>query len=124
MVERRVLFSLQLGVRRSYFGLLQGNRRYTDMKSFPGGFQGLPFMYGTEIPVVEDVDCPPGMMFFMDESKIKKYRRKPWYFADDDGAVLKWVRDYDTWEGVMKQYWEYGTTMRSAHSLHTGITES
>jgi len=112
-----------LGVRRAYFNLLQGMRRYTDTKSYPGGFQGLPFNYGTEIPVVEDVDCPPGMMFFMDETKIKKYRRKGWYFADDDGAVLKWVRDFDNWEGLMKQYWEIGTTQRNAHTLHTGITE-
>jgi hypothetical protein len=117
-----VIFT-SLGVRRSYFNLLTQNRRYVDNKIYRGGFQGLPFNYGEEIPVVEDVDCPPGYMFFMDESKIKKYRRKAWYFADDDGAILKWIADFDSWQGLMKQYWELGTSMRRAHTLHTGVTE-
>lgn len=117
-----VIFT-SLGVRRAYFGVLVGNRRYNDTKEFGGGFTGLAFNYGTEIPVIEDVDCPPGDMYYMDETKIKKYRRKPWFFADDDGAVLKWDRDYDRWEGMMKQYWEIGTSMRRAHARHTGVTE-
>lgn len=118
-----VIFT-SLGVRRSYFALLVQDRRFTNTQKFDGGFVGLPFNYGKEIPVVEDVDAPPGEMYFMDESKIKKYRRKAWYFADDDGAILKWDRDYDRWEGFMKQYWELGTSMRRAHILHTGVTES
>jgi hypothetical protein len=118
-----VIFT-SLGVRRAYFNLLTQQRRYNNTQTFEGGFVGLPFNYGTEIPVVEDVDAPPSTMFFMDESKIKKYRRKPWYFADDDGAVLKWDRDYDRWEGLMKCYWEIGTSMRRAHVSHTGVTEA
>ena len=118
-----VIFT-SLGVRRSYFALLTQQRRFNNTQTFEGGFSGLPFNYGTEIPVVEDVDAPPTYMFFMDESKIKKYRRKAWYFADDDGAVLKWIADRDAWQGMMKQYWELGTNMRGAHVLHTGVTES
>lgn len=120
-----------LGVRRTYFNLLTQQRRYVDTKSYPGGFQGLPFNYGTEIPIVEDPDCPSrgtaanvGNMFYMDESKIKKYRKRPWYFSDVDGAIFKWVSGYDAWEGLMKCYFEYGTTQRNAHVLHTGVAES
>lgn len=112
-----------LGVRRAYFTLLTQQRRYTDTKSYPGGFQGLPFNYGTEIPVVEDVDAPPNKMWFADESKIKVYRKRAWHFADADGNILKWVRDYDTWEGMMRQYWEIGTSQRNAHCLYDDILE-
>jgi len=120
-----------LGVRRSYFQLLTQQRRYVDTKAFPGGFQGLPFNYGTEIPIIEDPDCPSrgtapnvGNMFYMDESKIKKYRKKPWYFSDVDGSIFKWVSGFDAWEGLMKCYFEYGTSQRNAHVLHTGVAES
>jgi hypothetical protein len=113
-----------LGVRRAYFNLLTQQRRYTDTKSFPGGFQGLPFNYGTEIPLVEDVDAPPNKLWFMMEDRLKVYRKKDWSFADADGHILKWVRDYDLWEGMMKKYWEIGTSQRNAHVLYTDITEA
>lgn len=112
-----------LGVRRAYFNLLTQQRRYTDTKSFAGGFQGLPFNYGTEIPVVEDVDARPNKMFFADESKMKIYRNKEWHWGDTDGTVLKWVSGFDAWTGFLKQYSELGTTMRCAQGLLSDITE-
>lgn len=113
-----------LGVRRSYFNLLTQQRRYTDTKSYPGGFQGLPFNYGTEVPMIEDPDAPPNTMWFLEESSVRLYRSKPWAFADADGNILKWVRDYDLYEGMMVQYWEVGTSARAHHVQYTDITES
>ena len=112
-----------LGVRRSYFNLLTQQRRYTDTKSFAGGFQGLPFNYGTEIPVVEDIDCPPNRMFFLDESHLKVYQSKEWHWADEDGNVLKWVNGYDAFDAVLRKYWELATDKRNAHGLLSDITE-
>lgn len=117
-----VIFT-SLGVRRSYFNLLTQQRRYTDTKSFDGGFTGLPFNYGTEIPVVEDVDHKPGSMDFVEEDKLKIYRSKEWHWMDDDGHVLKWVTDYDSWEGLMRQYSEMGTSQRNAHGSLTDLIE-
>jgi hypothetical protein len=113
-----------LGVRRSYFNLLTQQRRFTDTKSFPGGFQGLPFNYGTEIPVVEDVDHPTNQMFMLDESKWKIYRKKEWSWADDDNSVLKWVPDYDSWQAMMRKYWQVGIVQRNANGNLGDITES
>jgi hypothetical protein len=113
-----------LGVRRSYFNLLTQQRRFTDTKSFPGGFQGLPFNYGTEVPVVEDVDAPTNQMFFLDESKWKIYRKKEWAWADDDNSVLKWIPDYDSWQAMMRKYWQVGITQRNANANLGDITES
>jgi len=112
-----------LGVRRAYFNLLTQQRRYADTKEFAGGFNGLAFHYGKEVPMVEDVDAPPNKMRFIDESKFKVYRNKEWHWADDDGSVLKWVHDYDAWEGIMRQYWEIGTASRNAQASLDDITE-
>jgi len=112
-----------LGVRRAYFSLLTQQRRIVDTKSFTGGFQALAFNYGTEIPVVEDVDAKPGTMYFIDETKIKEYKKRGWYFEDRAGSVLQWVRNFDIFEGMAKQYWELGTSQRNAHTMASGITE-
>lgn len=112
-----------LGVRRAYFNLLVQQRRYTNTKEFAGGFQGLPFNYGTEIPVVEDVDCKPNVMKFLDEPALKIYRNRTWHWGDTDGTVLKWVGGYDAWEGFMKQYSELGTTRRNGHGTLNDIIE-
>lgn len=112
-----------LGVRRAYFNLLTQQRRYTDTKEYAGGFQGLPFNYGTEIPVVEDTDGPPNRMRFIHEPSIKIYRLKPWAWQDKDGSIFKWVTDFDAWEALIKQYWEIGTSQRNAHGELRDITE-
>lgn len=112
-----------LGVRRAYFNLLTQQRRYTDTKEFAGGFTGLAFNYGTEIPMVEDVDAPPNLMYFLDEDKFKIYRNKEWHFVDEDGNILKWVTNYDAFEYLMRQYWELGTTQRNAHAVLKDLTE-
>lgn len=117
------LILTSLGVRRAYFNLLTQQRRYTDTKEFAGGFTGLAFNSGREIPVVEDPDAPPNKMRFIEESKIKVFRNKAWHWADDDGSVLKWVNSFDAWEALMRQYWEVGTTQRNAHADLQDITE-
>lgn len=112
-----------LGVRRAYFNLCTTLRRYNEPKEFSGGLIGLAFNYGKEIPVVEDIDAPNSTALYLTESEIKIYRTKPWYWADTDGSVLKYVHDYDAWEGLMKQYWQIVTHQRNAHAKQTNITE-
>lgn len=112
-----------LGVRRAYFNLLTQQRRYTDTKQFAGGFTGLAFNYGTEIPVVEDPDAPPKTMWGLDEDKFKVYRNKPWHWADEDGNTLKWIAGFDVFEAYMRQYWNIGVTQRNAQWKATRITE-
>jgi len=109
-----VIFN-NLGVRRAYFNLLTQQRRYTDTKEYAGGFQGLPFNYGTEIPVVEDVDARPNRMTFVTEDALTVYRTKPWSWMDKDNSIFKWVNGFDAWEALLKQYWELGTNQRNAH---------
>lgn len=112
-----------LGVRRAYFNLLTQQRRFTDTKEFVGGFKGLAFNHGNEIPFVEDPHGPPGVLYGLNEKNIKIYMDEDWHFADDDGNRLKWVHDYDSWEMFMRKFWELGTSQRNSHFKITGITE-
>ena len=122
--KRPTAIFTSLGVRRAYFNLLSQQRRYTDTKEFAGGFQGLPFNYGAkEIPLVEDVDAPPNRMRFISEPNIKIFRNREWHWADKDGTVLKWVHDFDAWEGLIKVYYEFGTNQRNAHGALNDIIE-
>ncbi len=118
-----VIFA-SLGVRRAYWNLMTSLRRYNEPKEWTGGLVGLAFMHDTEIPVIADRDTPAKSMFFLDESELTIYRDKDWYWEDIDGAVLKWVQDYDAFDGLMKQYWQIGTHKRNAHGKFTNLTES
>lgn len=112
-----------LGTRRAYFNLLTTQRRFVQTKDFTGGISGLAFNYGArEVPVVEDVDAPPKKMWFLDESTFTLYRTKPWYWEDKDGNTWKWVTNFDAFEALMKQYWEFACERRNANGVMTNLT--
>lgn len=117
------LLLASLGVRRAYFNLLSQQRRYPSTTTFEGGFQGLAFSAGREIPLVEDVDCPINTMYGLDESSLTIYREKPWDFSQRDGHIWKWVVGYDAYEAFLYQYWEIGTNRRNANFVIKDITE-
>jgi hypothetical protein len=113
-----------LGVRRAYFNLLTQQRRFTNTKEFAGGFTGLTFTTDQgEIPVVVDVDCPPGTMYFLNEDELKWYRESDWSFMDRDGSMWQRVIDYDAYDAIMFQYSELGTHRRNTHGVIVDITE-
>lgn len=111
-----------LGTRRAYFNLLTTQRRFSGTKDFGGGFTGLTFAYDTDIPVMTDIDAPAGEMQFLKEDTFKIYRSKPWHWEDRDNGVWKWVTNYDAFEALMKQYWEFAIDRRNVNSKMTGIT--
>lgn len=112
-----------LGVRRAYFNLLTSMRRYNEVKNWEGGLVGLSFSYEKEVPVITDIDCPANTMYLIDEKEFTVYRNKDWYFADDDGSVLKWVSGYDAWEALLKCYWNLVVHKRGATARFTNLTE-
>lgn len=118
------LILTSLGVRRAYFNLLVQNRRYVDTKTYEGGYIGLPFNSGREIPLVEDVDAPPNILWFLDESAFTVFREEPWNWLNEDGDIWKWVVNYDAWEAVLAQYWELGIDRRNAQGKLADITEA
>ena len=117
-----VIFA-SFGVRRAFFNLMTSLRRYNEPRNWTGGLVGLAFNYGKEIPVVEDRDCPDKTMFGINESELKIWRDEKWHWENKDNTILKWVTDYDAYEALMKQYWQFGTHKRNAHWKMTNITE-
>lgn len=117
-----------LGVRRAYAALLQQQRQYVNTTEFTGGFKGLAFQtdHG-EIPMVTDVDAPPGTAYFVNEEEIKLYRQHDWQFMDRDGS--KWQRkitsagEYDAYVARLYQYSELGTGRRNTHGVIKDLTE-
>lgn len=120
-----VIFT-DLPTRRAYFNLLTTQRRFTDTKTFEGGFKGLVFSYDDEIPVVTDVDANragvTGNMYFLRESDFKVYQHSDWKWEDTDGNTWKWVTNFDAFEALMKKYWEFAIERRNTQGVMTGIT--
>lgn len=120
---RTSLILTNLGVRRAYFNLLSQQRRYPSTTEFAGGFTGLAFNNGREIPVIDDPDAPPGTMYFLDEDKFKIYQDHDWQWMNRDGSIWKWVVNYDAYEAILNKYWELGNSQRNAHAVLQDITE-
>lgn len=118
-----------LGVRRSYFALLQSQRRIVNNSNFEGGFSGLAFTVDSaDIPLVSDVDCPPSQMKFLNEKQLKIYQAADWAFMNRDGStwnrVVSASGTFDAYQATMFKYMELGTHRRNAHADLGDITES
>jgi hypothetical protein len=117
-----------LGVRRAYFNLLSQQRRSTNTQEFTGGFKGLAFTVGgNDIPIVEDVDCQPNRMYFVNEKEIKLYEAGDWSFMNRDGS--NWTRvvnasgSFDAYDATMFKYAQIGTHRRNSHGRIDDLTE-
>jgi hypothetical protein len=117
-----------LGIQTAYFNLLHQQRRFTNTIDFAGGYKGLAFTVGpTDIPIVSDLDCPPGDMFFINEKEIKLYQAGEWSFLDRDGGKWTRVQDangrYDAYLADYYKYCEMGTFRRNAHGALINVSE-
>ena len=117
-----------LGVRRAYFNLLVQQRRTTNTQEFTGGFKGLAFTVGSnEIPIVEDVDCGPNRMIFLNEKELKIYEGGDWSFMNRDGSnwqrVITSAGTFDAYGATLYKYMELGTHRRNSHGRINDITE-
>lgn len=116
------------GVRRAYFNLLVQQRQHVNTQEFKGGFTGLAFTTDDgDIPVINDVDCPWGNMFFLNEKEFKLFRMGDWSWLDRDGSM--WQRvitssgTFDAWQATMYQYCQFATHRRNSQGRMSNITE-
>lgn len=112
-----------LGVRRAYFNLLKTSRQFHNTTEFDGGYKALAFHNGNEIPVIDDVDAPAGIMFFTTEKHLSIRQAEEWRFVDTDGNIFDRVPGYDMYDVMLRKFWELCTYRRNAHGKLTGITE-
>lgn len=95
-------FAGEHAVRRAYLALLETDRRYTgaDLMSPDGGTKaakkptGRNITYG-DIPIMVDRDAPYRMLFGVNKASWTRYVEDEGSWADEGGAVLKWVNEFD-----------------------------
>lgn len=113
-----------LGVRRSYAAILRANRQFHNTTDFAGGYKGLAFHWGEDIPLIDDVDCPAGTMFMVDESNMSIRQPGEWKFIDSMGSMFEKVSGFDMYDVTMRKFWELCTYQRNAQGVLRTITES
>jgi hypothetical protein len=64
-----------------------------------------------------DVDAPAGKLWFVNENSFTLYRRNPWDWEATDGNIWKWITNYDAFEALMKQYWEFAIDRRNSNGV-------
>lgn len=109
------------GLQRAYFNLLQAQVRYLNPMELKSGYTALDF---NNRPLVADPDAKFGSIFFLVLGQFKNFTNRDWGFLDDDGDVLKWVRDYDAWEFVLAMYNQIGINRRNNQAVMSGLTDS
>lgn len=120
-----------LGVQRAYWQLLVQQRRFTDTKTFAGGYVGLEFnggaSVGASIPLIADIDAPASTAWFLTEKHFSLFRPHGFKFMDRDGSMWKQKVDangrYDAYVSLMYEYSQIGCTRRNAQGIITNITE-
>lgn len=84
-----------------------------------GGYKPLTAIIhaGGAIPVMDDLDCPDGRMFFLNTSSMKMADIIGSEWADMDGAQFTRVTDKDAIEGYIRSYWNLITVQRNCNGL-------
>lgn len=113
-----------LGVRRAYFNLLKAGRQFHNTVEFDGGYKSLPFHNGNEIPVIDDPDCPAGMMYFVDEKEMSIRQTHEWKFVDEQGSIFEKRTNFHVFDVTLFKFWELCTYKRNAQGRLSTITEA
>lgn len=107
------------GIQRAFYNLLQSQVRYVDPMKLQSGFQVLEY-FG--IPIIADKDAPYGKIFFLDERWLRIYANRDWHWLEEDGRVLKWTPNQDSWQFVLARYMNLGASRRNTQLVAYGVT--
>lgn len=127
------LLLTSLGVRRAYFGLLSQLRQSVNTLELKGGFKGLAFATDNgDIPLVSDLDCQAGFMYFLNEKELKIYHAGDWSWMNRDGSMWnrvmavnssQTIAAVDAYQAVMFKYMQLGCHRRNSQGVIRNITE-
>jgi hypothetical protein len=109
------------GLQRIYFNLLQSQVRYLEPMRIKGGYEKEYLAFNNK-PLVDDVDAKFGRIYFLNTKSMKKLVNEDWHWLDEDGTVLKWVTDYDSWEAAMVCRFNLGAQSRNNNGVLYNIT--
>jgi hypothetical protein len=78
---------------------------------------------GGSIPVISDLDCPRGRMFFLNTRGFRMADLVGTEFADLDGAQFDRIVNQDAITGYIRKYWALINVFRSAHGVIEDLEE-
>jgi len=99
---------------RAYANTMLPDRRFDSSMTLDGGYKALD--YGG-LPIVRDKFCPPGKMYFLDESTLQIYHMGDWDWMDKDGAILCRVANKDEYEATIYRYMNLGGDRGNANTV-------
>ena len=120
------LFVTTPGLKKSFIEAVQGQRQLTlaqTSKTLNGGYAANASCNG--VAILDDPYCPVGTVYLLHLPSLG------WVDAQDFGQVeyegasaWRWVADRDAYETSSSIFFNVATTMRNAHGLITGYTDT
>lgn len=120
------IFVTTPGLKKSFVEAVQGQRQLTlaqTSKTLNGGYAANASCNG--VAILDDPYCPAGTVYLLHTPSLG------WVDAQDFGQVeyegasaWRWVADRDAYETSSSIFFNVATTMRNAHGLITGYTDS
>ena len=87
--------------RRRYLALVKADGRFSNNLKMDGGWEALDY---NGKALVVDRHMLPGMIYFLDESKLELYRMSDFSWMDLDNSVLSRVAGVDAYEATLFKY--------------------
>lgn len=76
------------------------------------------------LPIIMDRDCPGNALFGLHFGSLKKYELTSPEWVDDDGAILRNVSGYDSFEAYLAAYQELAAVQRNTMWKVADLTEA
>jgi hypothetical protein len=114
--------------RREYSKLVEADRRYTidkmrpDAGTYAGGFKA-DFNFNG-VPIKVEKDCPYGILFGVNKSRLFWIPEVEGEWADEDGRILLRASNKDNYEARFRVYENFLSDKGNAHVRFDGITST
>lgn len=113
-------------VHRAYIALTEADRRYTgaNLMAPDAGTKAAKgrFLSFGDIPIYADRFCPYGTMFGLQKDTFTRWILVEGEWADETGAILRFVPDVDSYEGVYRIFDNFSCEKGNANWRLDGIT--
>lgn len=113
------------GVHRSFASQLTAAKQFVNTVDMKGGYQGLEIL-GPNGPIGmnADRDCPSNMAFFLSSQNFIDAIMAEYGWMERDGAILRAVSGFPSYEAVLFTYREQMTDHRAAHAKIVDLSEA
>jgi hypothetical protein len=111
-------------IERGYANSLKTLKRFEGERlQLKGGWKALDVTAGGEsVALMYDRHCTDGTVYGVRTDAFQEYEGCDWEWADEDGNVLKWVANVDSFVAYMRKFHIFATSNRNQHFKLTSVT--